>query len=139
VLDLRERTVLAYAGRPEDFATRPSLIVRQQDREVAVFRLKEAYVAVDNRCLHDGGSVGEGVVRSDIVTCPRHHGHYRLRTGEVVGQPGRRLRCYPVEIYHNQVTVRLPRRRIWTGLERLLRRLTYVGDDYSVLRRRLRT
>lgn len=64
---------------------------------VAVFDLDGDLLALDDRCLHRGGSLSAGLVRAGVVTCPEHWWRYDLRTGERLGAPAVQLRRYPVE------------------------------------------
>jgi len=75
---------------------------------VAVFDLGDELVAVDDRCLHRGGSLSCGLVRAGTVTCPEHWWRYDLRTGERVGAPRVRLRRYPVRRVGDGVLVQVP-------------------------------
>jgi nitrite reductase/ring-hydroxylating ferredoxin subunit len=64
---------------------------------VAVFDLDGELQAVDDRCLHRGGSLSRGHVRDGVVMCPEHWWRYDLRSGERVGSSWLCLRRYPVE------------------------------------------
>ena len=75
---------------------------------VAVFDLGDELVAVDDRCLHQGGSLSRGFVRAGTVTCPEHWWRYDLRTGERVGAPHLCLRRYPVRRVGDEVVVQVP-------------------------------
>lgn len=118
---------MVLAGRVEELPAGRGMLLGHDGREVALFNVNGEYRAVDNRCLHEGGPIYEGSVVNWTVTCPRHHWHYDLRTGEAIGRPGRRLRCYPVEVHGDRVYVRMPRRGALTGLQELLRGLAHVG------------
>jgi nitrite reductase/ring-hydroxylating ferredoxin subunit len=118
---------MVLAARIEDLAAGQGVLVGHQGREVALFQVNGEYHAVDNRCLHEGGPICQGSVVNWTVTCPRHHWHYDLRTGEAIGRPGRRLRTYPVEVRGDQVYVRMPRKGPLTGIGQLLRGLAHVG------------
>jgi nitrite reductase (NADH) small subunit len=71
--------------------------VSSGERAVAVFDVDGELVAVDDRCLHRGGSLSQGLVRDGVVTCPEHWWRYELRTGRRLGQPRLCLQRYPVE------------------------------------------
>lgn len=43
-----------------------------------------AVYAIDNRCPHMGGSLFEGKLEGDTITCPRHHTVFSVKTGSVV-------------------------------------------------------
>ncbi|MGH8971620.1 MAG: Rieske (2Fe-2S) protein [Acidimicrobiia bacterium] len=76
--------------------------------EVAVFNVDGELCAVDGACPHRGGPLADGMVRDGVVTCPRHWFRFDLRTGEHVGDPGLRLRRYPVRVVDGVVEVLLP-------------------------------
>jgi len=120
-------TVLVPAGRAEELRPGDACVLRLEGREVALFNVDGTYLALDNRCLYDGGDLVKGLVRKEILTCPSRHCHYRLRTGERVGQPQRRLRSYPIELHDGSVWVSVPRKRLWTSLQQRLRGLVYVA------------
>ena len=119
-------TVLVPVGKAEDLRPGDACVLRLEGREVALFNIDGTYLALDNRCLYDGGDLVKGLVRKEILTCPSRHCHYRLRTGERVGQPRRRLRSYPIELHDGSVWVSVPRKRLWTSLQQRLRGLVYV-------------
>ncbi len=43
-----------------------------------------AVYAIDNRCPHMGGSLFEGKLEGETITCPRHHTVFNVKTGAVV-------------------------------------------------------
>lgn len=71
----------------EDFGEGYSLKVIFEDKEVAIFKLKDGYYAIGNLCTHRGGQLCNGRVENDIVICPNHGGRYEVKTGQVVGPP----------------------------------------------------
>ncbi len=75
---------------------------------VAVFDLDGELRAVDDRCLHRGGSLSAGHVRDGVVMCPEHWWRYDLRTGERLGSPWLCLRRYEVERHGTDVVVTVP-------------------------------
>lgn len=85
-----------------------AVLVSSSNCSIAVFELDGELVALDDRCLHRGGSLSQGVVRNGIVTCPQHWWRYDLRTGERVGAPWLRLKRYPVERDQSGIRVNVP-------------------------------
>lgn len=75
---------------------------------VAVFNVDGELCAVEGACPHRGGPLAEGMVRDGVVSCPRHWFRFDLRTGEHVGGPELRLRCYPVRVVDGMVEVCVP-------------------------------
>lgn len=120
-------TVLVPAGRIDELRPGNARVLRLEGREVALFNVDGTYLALDGRCLYDGADLGQGLVRKEIVTCPARHCHYRLRTGEQVGRPRRRLRSYPIEVRNGALWVSVPRKRLWTSLQQRLRGLVYAA------------
>ena len=78
------------------------------DVAVAVFDVDGELLAVDDRCLHKGGSLSAGYVRNGAVMCPEHWWRYDLRSGERVGSPWVCLRRYEVERDDADVIVAVP-------------------------------
>ncbi|CAN5362081.1 hypothetical protein BH20ACT24_BH20ACT24_21610 [soil metagenome] len=78
------------------------------DVAVAVFDVEGELVALDDRCLHKGGSLSRGYVHDGTVTCPEHWWRYELSTGERIGAPWLRLRRYRVERDGDSIRVAVP-------------------------------
>lgn len=92
-----------------DLPTDGGRSVRIDGRLVAIFRVGvDEVIALDGRCLHREGPVAEGVVRDGVVTCPWHFWRYELATGALIGNPGKGLRRYRVEVRDGIVHVDLP-------------------------------
>jgi nitrite reductase (NADH) small subunit len=52
-------------------------------RELAIFNLGDRFLAVENRCPHQGGPLADGIVSGCAVVCPLHAWRVRLDTGDV--------------------------------------------------------
>ena len=64
---------------------------------VVVVRCGPELYAVEDRCTHDGESLGEAQVEDCQIICPRHGAHFCLRTGEALTPPAYEpLRTYRV-------------------------------------------
>ena len=50
------------------------------DKLIAVFRVGDEYLAIDDVCPHMGASLSGGYVENGIVTCPWHAWRFRLAT-----------------------------------------------------------
>lgn len=75
---------------------------------IAVFRAAGELFAIDGRCPHREGPLGEGEVRGTIVTCPWHGWRFDLRTGANVNNPAVRVACFPVSIVDGEIVVDVP-------------------------------
>ena len=49
--------------------------------------------AVDGICTHGNVHLAEGLVKDDIIECPKHNGRYRLTDGSPARAPICRGRC----------------------------------------------
>jgi 3-phenylpropionate/trans-cinnamate dioxygenase ferredoxin component len=65
------------------------------DHRIAMFRLGDEVLAVDDRCSHAEASLSEGEVFDETVECPRHGSEFDLRTGKPLSLPATR----PVSTY----------------------------------------
>lgn len=66
-----------------------SAVVTVGGADVALFRSTAGEVlAIDNECVHQGGSLCDGRVEGDIVTCPLHGWEFDLRSGACMTVPG---------------------------------------------------
>jgi len=54
---------------------------------VAVARAEGTLYAVQDRCSHDDGPLGEGCLDGFAVQCPRHGARFDIRNGGVVAAP----------------------------------------------------
>lgn len=51
------------------------------ERKLALFNDGTAFLAVDDACPHQGGSLGSGTLHEGRVICPLHSWVFDLRTG----------------------------------------------------------
>jgi nitrite reductase/ring-hydroxylating ferredoxin subunit len=73
------------------------------------------FYALNNACPHLGGSLADGKLNGDVVTCPRHGSKYNVKTGETVGEARiafiktmpHNAECYEVKISNTDVLVRM--------------------------------
>ena len=79
------------------------------DRAVCFTRVARGYGALDNRCPHQGGPLGEGQIERGYVICPWHGYEYDPITGEPPEGYGDVATAYPIEEHNGTVTVKLPR------------------------------
>ena len=76
----------------ENIPRREGRAVSLGGRELAIFNLGERFLAVENRCPHQGGPLADGIVSGCAVVCPLHAWRVRLDSGEVE-RPGGASAC----------------------------------------------
>jgi 3-phenylpropionate/trans-cinnamate dioxygenase ferredoxin subunit len=76
-------------------------------RSIALANVDGAnFYAIDNRCTHDNGPLGEGTLVGDQVECPRHGARFDVKTGRVMALPAvRPVRTYPVQVLDGEIEV----------------------------------
>ena len=57
--------------------------------------------------MHRGGSLGEGFLEDEIVTCPLHGWRYNVKTGANLMIPNQKIASYKVKVEGNDVLVAL--------------------------------
>ncbi|GAS86876.1 thiamine pyrophosphate-dependent enzyme [Mycolicibacterium brisbanense] len=77
-------------------------------KTVALTRLDGRYGAIDNRCPHQGGPLGQGTLENDKIRCPWHGFDFDPFTGEAAGGPDFNVRTYPVEVREDGIYVGTP-------------------------------
>ena len=106
----------------EDLPPGKRVVVRVGGREIAVLNVDGSFVAVRNRCAHQGGPVGEGpltrtvvasvatgwepVVRAGaVIRCPWHALEYDLDTGDAPCDGRWRVKVYETSVREGYVEV----------------------------------
>jgi multimeric flavodoxin WrbA/nitrite reductase/ring-hydroxylating ferredoxin subunit len=73
-------------GRADELKVRTLQPVMAGRRKLALIFKDGQWSALDGKCNHVGGPLGEGVLEGDFVVCPWHQYRFHCRTGE--GEPG---------------------------------------------------
>ena len=91
-----------FAAIPE---SRAKVVRIQGGHEIAVFRRGDTAHAVSNRCIHQGGPLGEGQIIDGCVTCPWHGYQFDPETGCSPPPFTDRVATYQVRIESGRVMV----------------------------------
>jgi nitrite reductase (NADH) small subunit len=97
----------------ENIPLREGRAIRFGSEELAIFNLGQKFLAVDNRCPHQGGPLADGIVSGDSVVCPLHAWKVCLSSG-AVERPAEQQACvrsYPVKVVDDIVLVQLTAQR----------------------------
>jgi len=92
--------------------SREGRAVRIGAHEIAIFNLGDRFLAVENRCPHQGGPLCDGIVTGQSVVCPLHTWKVNLQTGQVE-RPADHAACvrtFPVHVEGGIVTIQMPSR-----------------------------
>jgi 3-phenylpropionate/trans-cinnamate dioxygenase ferredoxin subunit len=84
-------------------------VVECGSRSLALSNVDGVLYAIDNRCTHDDGPLGEGRLRNGRVICPRHGAMFDAQTGRVLSLPAvRDVASYAVTVEGDDVFVENP-------------------------------
>ena len=82
--------------------------VDMEGKSIALFNVDGIFYAMDDACTHVGGSLGDGSLDGETVTCPLHGAQFNVKTGEVLGPPaGSNVKSYPVKVEGDAVMVEI--------------------------------
>jgi len=97
----------------ENIPLREGRAVRFGSEELAIFNLGSEFLAVSNRCPHQGGPLADGIVSGNSVVCPLHAWKVCLSSGAVKRPADEHgcVRSYPVKVVDGIVLVRLTAER----------------------------
>jgi len=79
-----------------------------QHSTVCLTHFKGQYAALDNRCPHQGGPLGEGSIENGWLRCPWHGWDFDPLTGKPPGGFDDGIRTFPVEVRDDGVYVGFP-------------------------------
>ena len=96
------------AGIPASLLADGAMLVGHVgSKPVLVARRGSEVFAVDAKCTHYGGPLGEGLMVGETVRCPWHHACFSLRTGEALEAPALMpVNCWRVEHTDGRYIVR---------------------------------
>jgi nitrite reductase/ring-hydroxylating ferredoxin subunit len=96
-------------GSLDDFVDGSGAAIRAGDRSLAVFRLAEEILAIENRCPHRGLPLHDGTLSGASVRCRTHGSCFDLRSGAVERGPASRgVFVYRVDVTAGRVRVEIP-------------------------------
>jgi nitrite reductase (NADH) small subunit len=73
------------------------------ERIIALFLLDGEVFALDDRCPHKAGPLGEGHCENGQVFCPLHGWAFDIKTGACADVPSRPAKCIPVRVEDGKV------------------------------------
>jgi len=95
------------AARAEKISVGIPVHVEIDGTHIAVFKLDEAFYAIEDICTHDGGQLTGGCIENDQIVCPRHGARFSIKTGEALTAPAYEpTAIFPVRIKNGMVQVR---------------------------------
>jgi len=79
-----------------------------EEQFIVLFHKDGRFYALDDRCTHDGGPLGEGRLDGFVIACPRHGAKFDIRDGRVLTMPAvSNTPSYEVKVEQGDVFVRI--------------------------------
>jgi len=75
------------AAKTDEIAPGQSKMLEVNGKKIAIFNVAGSFHAIDDTCSHRGGSLSQGMIEGEKVTCPWHGAVFDIRSGEVLGPP----------------------------------------------------
>jgi nitrite reductase (NADH) small subunit len=98
---------LVTVARMEEVQPGTLRTVAAGDEDVTLAHCDGEIYAVQSKCLHLEGPLGEGHLEECVLTCPWHGWQYDVRTGENEFDRAIKLETYPVTVEDGEVRVDL--------------------------------
>jgi 3-phenylpropionate/trans-cinnamate dioxygenase ferredoxin component len=92
-------------GRIEEIPAGEGRVVDVGGQALAVFNVDGRFYAIDNRCVHRDGPLGEGLLDGHVVMCPWHGWRFDVRSGKNVNNPAVAVPCFPVTVEDGSIYV----------------------------------
>ena len=112
-----------------------SKVVRVSGKAIALFNVEGVIYAMENRCPHEGGPVGDGEFTGTTITCPSHQWQFDVRTGACAHDPSVIAKTYEVRVADGMVLVDVSRLVQATRRHRTLLRRVAAGDPLEAIAR----
>ena|SRR3989344_1631005 len=93
------------AGSVDEIKEGAAKVVSVDGEEVAVFKLEGKFYAIQHKCPHKGGPLGEGSLDGSVVVCPWHGWKFDIKTGVSPVFPTAKVKTYNVRVEGNEVVV----------------------------------
>lgn len=93
----------------DDLIPGDRIFIEVDDMSVVLFNIAGDVYAIEDRCTHDDGPLGEGELEGYEIVCPRHGARFDVRDGRALTLPAiEPTRYFPIRIVDNQIEIGIP-------------------------------
>ena len=93
----------------DDLIPGERIFIDVDDMAVVIFNIAGDVYAIEDRCTHDDGPLGEGELEGFEIICPRHGAKFDVRDGQALTLPAvEPTRYFPTRIVDNQIEIGVP-------------------------------
>ena len=90
----------------DDLIPGERIFIEVDDMSIVLFNIAGDVYAIEDRCTHDDGPLGEGELEGFEIVCPRHGARFDVRDGQVLTLPAvEPTQYFPVRIVDNQIEI----------------------------------
>ena len=81
-------------------------VIEVEGRKIALCNVNGAFHAIEDRCSHDDGPLGEGTLEGQRLECPRHGAQFDVTTGRPTTLPAvLSVQTFPTQVEGGQVWI----------------------------------
>jgi len=85
--------------------------VKVNGKAYCIGKLGDNFYAINNKCPHAGGSLGDGKCDAEgVVTCPFHRYQFSLKTGQMVNGQGYYVDTFSLELREDGLYIGLKKK-----------------------------
>lgn len=85
------------------------IFIEVEDMTIVIFNIAGGVYALEDRCTHDNGPLGEGEIEGFEIICPRHGARFDIRDGRALSLPAiLPTRYFPTRLIDNQIEIGIP-------------------------------
>lgn len=93
-------------AKVEDLVEGRGRVFKAGGQSILVCKVDGRIFAMDDRCSHDDGPLGEGFLDGHQIECPRHGARFDVRDGRALRMPAvSPVKTYPVRLDGGQIFV----------------------------------
>jgi len=93
----------------DDLIPGERIFIDVDNMAVVIFNIAGDVYAIEDRCTHDEGPLGEGEIEGFEIICPRHGARFDVRDGRALTLPAiEPTRYFPVRVVDNQIEIGVP-------------------------------
>lgn len=94
-------------AKVEDIPEGKGKVVKANGKQIALFRVKDMFYAINNVCPHQGASLAKGRLKRYVVSCPLHDLQFDVRSGFQTDGGGCGVAAYDVHVENGNVYVKI--------------------------------
>ena len=80
--------------------------VEVNGKKIGVFKIEDAYFALENVCPHAYALLTDGFIEDETVECPLHEAIFDIKSGKVLSGPADRNLCtYALKIEADKIYI----------------------------------